>query len=124
MICEAKFHKYDWEQITMHVNSKHSDKDYRKNKWYRCKEKGNKEFATDEEIAFDRARLRLEFNEETQDFGKFLKCTFMNCPHETIAKERILGHLPKHREIQNKRPSMSILPSFIREIIYVNKTSV
>ena len=29
-ICNQKFHKYNWEQIIMHVNSKHSDKEYRK----------------------------------------------------------------------------------------------
>ena len=30
MICELKFHKYDWGQITTHANSKHSAKEYRK----------------------------------------------------------------------------------------------
>ena len=103
MICAAKFQKYDWEQITTHVNSKHTDKDLRKNKRNRFKEKGNKEFAIDKEIAFDRVRLKLEFNEETQDFDKFPKCTFMDCPYDTIDKERILGHLPKHREIQRTK---------------------
>ena len=70
------------------------------NRRYSFKEKGGEEFAIDKEIAFDRVRLRLEFNEETQDFDKFPKCTFINCPYETIEKERILGHLSKHREIQ------------------------
>ena len=74
-----------------------------KNKWHSFKEKGNKEFAIDKEIAFDRVRLRLEFNEETQDFDKFLKYTLVNCPYETMDEERILGHLPKHGEIQKTK---------------------
>ena len=82
--------KYDWKQTIMHVNSKHTDKDFRKNRWYNFKEKGDKDFAIDKEIAFDRVRLNLEFNEETQEFDKFPKCTFSNCPYETIDKERIL----------------------------------
>ena len=52
------------------------------------KEKGNIEFPTDKEIAFDRVRLRLGFNEETQGFGEFLKCTFANCPNETNRRKR------------------------------------
>ena len=103
MICKEEFQKYDWKQITMHVNSKHTDKEFRKNKWNNFKEKGNKDFAIDKEIAFDRVRLKLEFNDETQEFDKILKCTFPNCSYETMDKERILGHLPKHGEIQKNK---------------------
>ena len=66
-------------------------------------EKGNKEFAIDKEIAFDRVRLRLEYNEEIQDFDNFHKCIFAKCPYGTVAKERILRHFPKHREIRKKQ---------------------
>ena len=103
VICRAKFQKYDWEQIAMHVNSKHTDRELGKNKRYSFKEKGNKEFAIDKEIAFDRVRLKLEFNDENQDFGKILKCTFADCTYETIDKERALGHLPKRRDIQRTK---------------------
>ena len=103
MICKEEFQKYDWKQITMHVNSKHTDKEFRKNKWNNFKEKGNKDFAIDKEIAFNRVRLKLEFNDETQEFDKILKCTFPNCSYETMDKERILGHLPKHGEIQKNK---------------------
>ena len=69
------------------------------NRRYSFKEKGGEEFAIDKEIAFDRVRLRLEFNRLRQ----IPKCTFVNCPYETIEKERILGRLPKHREIQKTK---------------------
>ena len=29
-ICNLKYRKYDWKQITTHVNSKQSDEEYRK----------------------------------------------------------------------------------------------
>ena len=44
MICKAEFQKYDWGQIIMRVNSKHTDEDFRRNKWYNFEETGNKDF--------------------------------------------------------------------------------
>ena len=42
MICNEKFQKYDWKQITTHVNSKHTDKEIRKIYGIVSKKKGIK----------------------------------------------------------------------------------
>ena len=101
-ICNLKLHKYNWKQIMTHVDSKHSNKGNSKIDWIVTYGKKNIFFPIGKELAFGGMRLRMVYNEDIHYFDKLPKCTSVYCPYETKDNERILGHLPKHNEIERK----------------------
>ena len=86
----------------MNADSKHPDKEYRKNRRRRYKGKENGDFAINKELPCERIRLRMVYNGDIQDFDKPPKCAFMGCPYEPEANGGIIGHMHKRNGIRRK----------------------
>ena len=84
MICNQKSRKYNREQIIAHVNLKRS----KRKQETRLSRSGETEdgFAINKALAFGRIRLEMIYSEETNDFGRYPKCTCANCPYATKDK--------------------------------------
>ena len=53
MICNLKYHKYNWKKVIMHVGPKHSGKEYRKIDGKSTNGNKNEDFAINKWPAFE-----------------------------------------------------------------------